>query len=330
METISVIIPVYNVERYIDKCLRSVLDQSYKQLEVIIVDDGSTDNCPDICDNYAATDRRVKVIHQQNRGVSAARNAGIKRAGGNLITFVDADDNIALDMLRLLHETMTQYNADVSICGLSTFIEGQQPTADYARNHINELPQIAALKKLLYQTGISNAVFGKLYKKDLFASIEYNENISYGEDLEINYKLIAGSKRVITSTAKKYYYLQRQGSAMNSQFSKRKMDSLTVVQSIYKDTIDRNPSLVKSAEQKLFVEALFLIWQIPRNLAVFNTDFKLCKYYINKYKYAVVRNSDARIQHRLYASIAIINVDLLALTLRFMAYLKRLRNDTNL
>ena len=118
-ETISIIIPVYNVEKYLNKCLNSVIEQTYKNIEVILIDDGSTDNSGKICDEYAKNDIRIKIIHQQNGGVSTARNNGLEHATGKYITFVDSDDYIEKEMIETMAKKIMKKNADIVICGVT-------------------------------------------------------------------------------------------------------------------------------------------------------------------------------------------------------------------
>ena len=126
-ELISIIVPVYRVEPYLDRCVQSIVDQTYQNLEIILVDDGSPDNCPAMCDAWAAKDSRVKVIHKENGGLSDARNAGLAAAAGEYIGFVDSDDWISPDMYRLLYENMAEHGSDVSACGVEMVWEDRTP-----------------------------------------------------------------------------------------------------------------------------------------------------------------------------------------------------------
>ena len=122
---ISIIIPVYKVEKYLEKCIKSVLDQTYKNLQIILVDDGSPDNCGNICDNYAKIDNRIEVIHKENGGLSDARNVGLKKARGKYIGFVDSDDYVSNEMFENMYNTLVNNNADVSICNFYTVIDNK-------------------------------------------------------------------------------------------------------------------------------------------------------------------------------------------------------------
>ena len=123
---VSIIVPIYNVEQYISKCIESILAQTYRDFELILVDDGSPDNCGKICDEYAKQDSRVHVIHQENKGVSAARNAGISLAKGEYIMLVDSDDFITENMLEKMHDCIAESGSDIVICGMNTFLDGEE------------------------------------------------------------------------------------------------------------------------------------------------------------------------------------------------------------
>ena len=150
---ISVIVPIYNVEKYLPQCIESILRQTYTNLEIILVDDGSPDSCPQICDDYAAKDSRIKVIHQANSGVSAARNSGLKIAKGKYIGFIDGDDYIEPDMYEYLYNLITVYEGNISVCTVTdkpTLIKTQKPLA---------IPSIKAFTLLYKQSYVCNKLF---------------------------------------------------------------------------------------------------------------------------------------------------------------------------
>ena len=124
-ELISVIVPIYKVEHYLPKCIDSIIHQTYQNLEIILVDDGSPDNCPEICDEYAKRDKRIKVVHQENGGLSAARNSGVEMANGEFLCFVDSDDYIHPKMYEILYKNLKKFKADISICDYNVVFENQ-------------------------------------------------------------------------------------------------------------------------------------------------------------------------------------------------------------
>ena len=227
---ISIIVPVYKVEAYLEKCINSILNQTLSDFELILVDDGSPDSCPAICDEYAMKDSRIKVIHKENGGLSDARNAGIEIATGKYLGFVDSDDYIAPDMYESLYTIITENNCDMAICQAAVVQEGE----DAIYEDSNEA-YVFESKDALYQM-ISKKLFtvntwNKLYKRKLFENIRFPKGMLY-EDLATTYKLISLSDKVVYSPMKKYAYLQRQGSIMNVTGYKVKTDKIKIVENM--------------------------------------------------------------------------------------------------
>ena len=184
-ELVSIIVPIYNVEKYLIKCIESILNQTYKNLEIILVDDGSTDSCNKICDRYKKIDKRVVVIHKKNGGLSSARNIGIKKAKGKLISFVDSDDYIKPNMIEELKNNMYFYNSDISVCDYYYIIDGKRQISD--NNNLKRNCITKYKNKFIYKP--NSAVWNKLYKKNLFEQIKFPEGKIYEDDY-ILYELL--------------------------------------------------------------------------------------------------------------------------------------------
>ncbi len=197
-DLISVIVPVYNVEDYLRECLDSIISQTYTNLEIILVDDGSPDGSGTICDEYAKKDSRIKVIHQQNSGVSVARNTGLKAVTGDYIGFVDSDDYIEPNMYEELHRCLIENDADMSVCGIKQF--GAKTKSDFYGNKC--LNKSAFLKKLLDET-VPSYLWNKLYKKHLFSGIVFPANLVY-EDLRVLH-IVTDKASTIGFTDKTFY-----------------------------------------------------------------------------------------------------------------------------
>lgn len=205
-EKISVIVPVYKVEKFLKRCVDSILDQTYENLEVILVDDGSPDASPLICDEYAIKDSRVSVIHQKNSGLSGARNAGIDKATGKYIAFVDSDDYIAPHMYETLWNNMVNYEAQISICRLQrfsgTYYEGELESEIHISTYDNE----TALKNLHLEDGeMYTVAYNKLYLRSLFKNVRYPVG-RLNEDEFTTYKVIDKSNKIVITTEKMYFY----------------------------------------------------------------------------------------------------------------------------
>lgn len=227
MELISIIIPIYKVEQYLAECMESVLGQSYTKLEIILVDDGSPDACPALCDEYAEKDKRVKVIHKKNGGLSDARNAGLEIATGEYIAFVDSDDVIHKDYVRLLYEAIKDANADISACDLMEFQDGTKtPNFTYEIEDVkcNQYLPEEALGELIRGTGFRAIACNKMYKQSMLSD-EVFEVGRYHEDEFFTYRMIDKAKSLTFVGAKLYYYRQRNGSIM-AGFSLKHLDSL--------------------------------------------------------------------------------------------------------
>ena len=216
---ISVIVPVYNVERYLKKCINSILDQTYENIEVVLVDDGSTDKSGAICDEYAAKDLRVTVIHKENGGLSSARNAGLKVAAGDLIGFVDADDYIEDTMYEKLKENMDKYGSDISVCQIyksykyfTDLVDGLDKEEVYEGKD-----KFSNLENDNYFMTV--VAWNKLYKKDLFKRVKYPEGRLF-EDSYVICDILSKAKKVSYLNEPLYYYTVRRSSISRSYTEK--------------------------------------------------------------------------------------------------------------
>lgn len=217
---ISIIVPVYNVKDYITKCLDSICGQTYKNLEIIVVDDGSTDGSGDICDAYALKDDRIKVYHRNNGGLSVARNQGLDIATGEYIGFVDSDDWIDCDMYEFLYEQLTAKGADISIC--SHYVEKPgKIKIKYASDETLEFSSHDAIHLLVKDKIIRNYAWDKLFRKSLFAELRFPQN-RYFEDLAIMYRVFHLAQKVVMKGHPKYHYIVRDTSITGSKYNPEK------------------------------------------------------------------------------------------------------------
>lgn len=211
---ISVIVPIYKVEKYLNKCVKSIINQTYKNLEIILVDDGSPDNCGKICDKLAERDDRIRIIHKKNGGLSSARNAGIEIANGEYIGFVDSDDYIKEDMYEILLNLIKKYDADVSICNLYDVIDGNECIRN-KENGIREYSRLDILKEVLLDKNIQSYAWNKLYEKELFDEIKYPIGKKY-EDIGTTFYLFEKCNKIVVTSEPEYYYLKRADSLVNN------------------------------------------------------------------------------------------------------------------
>ena len=245
-DLISIVVPIYNVEKYLDKCIKSIINQSYKKLEIILVDDGSKDNCGKMCEEYRKIDKRIKVIHKKNGGLSSARNAGIKIATGKYIGFIDSDDWIEKDMFKEMIKLAKENNSDIVQCDFIRCNEENLVIDNTNKKIVNIYSNIEAIWNQ-YKKGIdvsSIVTWNKLYKKSLFNDIEFPEG-KINEDEFTIYKLFYYANKVVYTNKIFYYYRQNPNSIMNTSFSKKNLD--------YLDAYEEKADFIKGiGEEKLF------------------------------------------------------------------------------
>lgn len=223
---ISIIVPVYNVEQYLEKCLRCIINQTYKNIEIILVDDGSSDSSGDICDIWKERDKRIKVIHKENGGLSDARNRGIEEAKGAFLQFIDSDDIVENGMTEYLFELCKENDSQIAICDCVHFYVNEN--AKYQKGtHIKIFAAEDALCEMMYQKSFLFCAWGKLFKRELFDSIRFPVGMLF-EDVAIMYKLFSIANTIVYSDAKLYGYLHRENSITTKKFDKRDCDILRI------------------------------------------------------------------------------------------------------
>jgi len=216
-ELISIIVPIYNVERYLEKCVRSIINQTYKNIEIILINDGSKDNSAAICDEFLKQDDRIIVIHKENEGLSEARNVGLSVAKGKYVGFIDSDDYIEKDMFERMYNNLKRFNVDISICNMVEENEDGKKIYYYIDNNtgIVEFNKIEALKGLIIDKMITNHACNKLYKKELFNNIKYPYKRKM-EDMATTYKIFDVANKVVVDSSVGYHYIQRKDSIMGN------------------------------------------------------------------------------------------------------------------
>ena len=211
---VSIIVPIYKVENYLEKCLESIITQTYKNLQIILIDDGSPDGCGKICDEYAIKDSRIIVIHQKNKGLSAARNAGFEKVKGKYIGFVDSDDYIAEDMYESLVNAIEKYDTDISMCSYYKVDNNVVAKAEFPEIKDRIYSKNEALKELLLDHKIQNYVWNKLYKKELFTNIKFPDGKEF-EDIATIFYVFEKINSIVKISQTKYFYVMRPESIVN-------------------------------------------------------------------------------------------------------------------
>lgn len=228
---VSVVVPIYNVESYLKECVDSILFQTYKNIEVILVDDESPDSCGKMCDDYEKMDTRIKVVHKKNGGLSDARNAGMKVATGDLITFVDSDDYISKDFIEILFEAMLENKSDIAIANMKRTSKRDEKNTSTAWKTSNFKSE-DALISMLYGIPFGTSACGKLFKRNLFKGVEFPYG-KFSEDLFTIYKTILKSKSVTYVDFDGYFYYYRdEGSIVVSGYKEKHLEALDAVDDI--------------------------------------------------------------------------------------------------
>lgn len=267
---VSVIVPVYNVADYLRKCINSIIGQTYAYLEIILVDDGSTDGSEDICDEYAAKDSRVKVIHKANGGLSDARNVGIDAATGKYIAFVDSDDFISVFFIELMLEALLENGADLSMVRREVaFWDGEQSDDEVPilkskeeSVKISILNARDALERMLYQDIKTGAPF-KFLKRDILGNIRFPVGWLY-EDLATTYKMIQDSERIAVVDAPIYAYRKRNSSIIRKPFDVDKLIILEITENMLNDIKLFDERLSEAAIARAFASIFSVYLQIPK------------------------------------------------------------------
>lgn len=284
---ISVIVPVYNIKEYLKKCVDSIGEQTYKNLEIILVDDGSTDGSGAICDEYRETDSRVIVIHQQNSGVSAARNTGVQAATGAYITFVDSDDYLERDMYEKMLEAAVEKDLDVIACG---YFYTNTPQELDCSELVELLSREKAISLCLADDPCSTmcgAVWNKLYKTSVLRQyLVFNSKYIIAEDMLVTVRCLKYAKTIGQLNWCGYHYVQRKDSIVNS-FKAGKSSSVYAHQEIYEELKTEYPNLaeavkIRNAEQSyhLLSEAITAERFFQQDIAVLQKDLKENRKYL--------------------------------------------------
>ena len=225
---ISIIVPVYNVEKYLPKCLDSLINQTYKNIEINLIDNNSTDDSLKICQEYAEKDQRIKIYHQPLQGAANARNLGLEKATGELIGFVDSDDYADLNMYQLLIEQLIRLNSDIVVCNAYTLTEDSK----FLRTNFNPNKigiELSGDDILNYIYSSSGVIWNTLMKREVIGDLKFHKHIHYGEDLLFLLEVLGKAKSAsILDKPLYYYYVTREGNLLSSKIDKRSLQFLEI------------------------------------------------------------------------------------------------------
>lgn len=246
-ELISVIIPIYNVENYLERCIKSVINQTYKNFELILVNDGSQDRSGKICEEYAKKDSRIIVIHKKNGGLSDARNKGIDICKGDFITFIDSDDYVEKQYLEILYNAIKRENANISICSYRSIYENGR-VLKQRENFKKVLTAKETFEEILYQKNFNVSAWAKMYEKKIFTNIRYPKGKIF-EDAFTTYKLIAKADKVSVDLQIQYNYMIRNNSILTSSFNEKKLMLIDAYKEMGIFILSKYPDLIYAVKR---------------------------------------------------------------------------------
>lgn len=302
-DLVSIVVPVYKVEEvFLRRSIESMLSQTYQYLEIILIDDGSPDNSGMICDEYAKSDLRIKVLHIPNGGVSRARNVGLENASGNYIMFVDSDDYIDRFCVEVLLNNLIKEKADCSICAVSYIDEiNIKSYQQNAKKQCKVLNQEQAMDALFYLEQVYSgyemgAVWGCIYKKEIVDKILFNEKMKIGEDFVYKYQAFLNVSKVVCTNQKLYAYLIRTKSAMRSGFDLQKLFTIEELNALIENTY--KIKYLNGIMSRAVNIAIVILFMIPIEKQYFSTREKVKKF-IKKYRKKVMANPKSRMKVRI-------------------------------
>ncbi len=278
---ISVIVPIYNVEKYLARCVDSIVNQTYKNLEIILVDDGSPDRCPQMCDDYAEKDSRIKVVHKKNGGLSDARNAGMAVATGEYISFIDSDDYVSDDFFECLLDVMNKENSDIAECSVVKFYDDNRFDEISDDLSVKTYDTQDAISALIAENPFHQHVWNKLYKTELVKDIPYAVG-KLNEDEFWTYRVFGRANKVARLNKTMYYYFQRSSSIMGVSYNIRRLDALEGKANRQKYIENNFPDLSTQAKIDLYGSCMFAYQSVLKFMS--GADKKKALELIRKYR----------------------------------------------
>lgn len=297
--TVSILIPAYNAAAFLPKCLDSVLNQTYKDLQVVIVDDGSNDNTLELCQSYAKKDSRVEVFHQENQGVAATRNHLLEKVKGDYVLFVDADDWIELDMLEYLVSLANEKGAEMVMC--DRVINDAKPSEK--KPEIKVLSQEVAVRDFLLHKYFVGSLCNKLLSRSLLHNEQFHRGISYGEDAVFIWGVLQKVDRVVVSDKQLYHYFMNDESISHQSFGEKKLTG-HLTWKIITDDVERCwPNYLNLAQVNYAIHDMNLLRAASQSDYQYNSDIKMLQKTVKQYLSYIRRSEVVSIKDKIYAHI---------------------------
>ena len=312
METalISVIVPVYNVAQYLEKSIASIQQQTYQNLEIILVDDGATDESGRLCEQIAEQDERVLVYRKENEGLSQARNDGLKQAHGDYVIFIDSDDYLHPEMIASLYQQLVKEDADVSSCGvMNVYANSESPQTENQDDYF-VCDTETFLREYLIGEKIPGTICNKLIKKEIAAQLTFPKGLIY-EDAYYHFDLIKVAKKYVVNTKPYYYYFHRGDSITTKPYAKKDLAYIDIYQKFYTEVVKEYPNLTEVAFFRLAYAHFFILDKmlLDDNFKEFK-DYPRIYGYLKKHAFAIFKNTIFRKGRRISALALFVNVRL--------------------
>lgn len=308
-ECISVIVPVYNIENYVERCLDSIINQTYSDLQIIIVDDGSTDDSGKKCDAIALKDRRITVIHQENGGLGAARNAGLEIAKGKYVTFVDGDDWIEPNTYEILHKYIVNTKSELATCARKTVSNEGVIEEIYALTAPIIVDKREIIKRYLLQDGMNMSACDKLFLRQLFIDIKFPCGY-VSEDILPIFEVLLRANRCVLTGIPLYNYYTRNGSLSKSMYSERQLG----IKKYSEEVVSRLRKLNPELEDYIFffeIDRIIAFWRILRRSGEKNQYYYEVKDKYLRNLFRIIKNPFLSYKHKGYVVASILGVDLI-------------------
>lgn len=301
-ELVSIIVPIYNVEPYLDKCINSLVRQTYTNLEIILVDDGSKDKSGEICDLWAKKDNRIKVIHKKNGGASDARNKGLDIALGDIISFIDSDDYISIYFYEKLINIMEQTNADIVECGFTMFNKKEKINDSSINNFdFKSFNTQEAMQELILNHNLSTIPCNKIYKRHVIDKLRFKVG-KINEDDFFTYLTFDNAKKITKVNTELYYYLQREDSTMGKIYQLNRLNEIEAKYERFKYIEKKYKDLTLLAKQDVLFSCMYSYQRLLKTKQIYeiNKGKKILKQYIDKILFTKSDYKELDIKHKIW------------------------------
>ena len=287
---ISIIVPVYNLETTVGKCLDSILKQKYQNLEIILIDDGSTDKSGEICDKYARSDKRIIAIHQKNSGIAEVRNLGLRKASGDYVSFIDGDDYVKTNYIQSLYDAILNDGSDIAISGHTIVYPNKQYSKVSDRRLV--LSAEEAVRAVLYDQYLDLSPWGKLYSKEILRGVKYPSGMLF-EDSAVTPLVLAKAKRISVIPETNYYYVKQGTSSItNTSFNPKKLDLITATKQMTEAISSKFPDLKQACARRMMWAHLSTLSVMAKSKNVPKDDIKMVYDYIKKNRALVLKDKN--------------------------------------